>query len=158
MKKYKMFFCLPLVFLLTAALLTGFLLLSTLVPKEAIRPRMRESADYLCENKLFAAAVPGVPSTRIDRYADSILLGIAWQFDREDALRSVLEASYYSLETQNENRNLRDAIEQDLPANKQYLRYWHGSAGVVRILMSFLTLRQIYIWHGILLGGSFLPS
>ena len=155
-KKQKMFFSLPLVFFLTAALLFGFLLLSTLVPKEAIRPRMQTSAEYLCDGELFGAAVPGVLSSRIDRYADSILLGIAWQYDRENALRSVLLSEYYHLPYQNENVNLRDAVTKDLPANQQYLRYWHGSAGLVRILTSFLTLPQIYLWHGILLGGLFL--
>ena len=152
----KSFFMLPVVFLLTAGLLLGALLLATFVPKEAIAPRMLASAEYLCEDKLFKPAVEGVPSTRIDHYADAILLGIAWQYDKENALRSVLESSYYHLPYQNENKNLLDAVRGDLPANQQYLRYWHGSAGIVRILMSFLDLQQIYLWHGILMGGLFL--
>ena len=139
-------------FFLTAALLLGLLLLSTLVPRQAIRPQMQKSAEYLCEGELFGEAVEGISSSRIDRYADSILLGIAFQFDRENALRSVMEDSYYRQPYQNENENLRDAVEKDLPGNQQYLRYWHGSAGIVRVLMAFLTLPQIYLWHGILMG------
>lgn len=136
-------------FLITAALLLGFLLLSTLVPRETIRPQMQSSAEFLCKGKLFGEVLPGVDSSRIDRYADSILLGIAWQYDSRNALRSVLESSYFHLVYQNENENLRDAVEQDYPPNHQYLRYWHGSAGVVRILMAVLTLPQIYTFHAI---------
>ncbi len=136
-------------FLITAALLLGFLLLSTLVPRETIRPQMQRSAEFLCKGKLFGEVLPGVDSSRIDRYADSILLGIAWQYDSRNALRSVMESSYFHLVYQNENENLRDAVEQDYPPNHQYLRYWHGSAGVVRILMAVLTLPQIYIFHAI---------
>jgi hypothetical protein len=129
------------------------LLLSTLVPRGAIEPRMAASAEYLCEGELFGEAVAGVPSSRIDRYADSILLGIAWQLDSGDALRSVMETAYYHLPWQNENDNLREALEKDLPANQQYLRYWHGSAGVVRALMVLMTLPQIYVFHAILLAA-----
>ena len=143
-------------FLVTGALLTGLLVLSTLIPRETVAPRMQISADYLCEGELFGEAVKGVSSSRIDRYADSILLGIAWQYDGRNAFRSVMESAYYHLPYQNENENLRDAVQRDLPANQQYLRYWHGSAGIVRALMTFLTLPQIYLWHGILMGILFL--
>lgn len=139
-------------FLLTAAVLIGFLLLSALVPRETIRPQMLTSAEYLYKGKLFGDVIPGVASSRIDRYADSILLGIAWQFDSQNPLRSVMESSYFHLVYQNENENLRDAVVNGFPANHQYLRYWHGSAGIVRILMIFLTLPQIYIFHAVLLG------
>ena len=143
-------------FLLAAAVLLGFLLLSTLVPRSAIKPRMQTSAEFLCEGELFGYVWDGVPGSRIDRYADSILLGIAWQFDSENSLRSVMESAYYHLYYQDENKNLLDAVEQDLPANQQYLRYWHGSAGIVRVLMSCLTLPQIYTWHAVLIGVLFL--
>lgn len=149
----KTIFGLSLVFCLTVALLLGLLLLSTQIPKTAIAPQMRTSAEYLCEHPLFGEAAEGVGSTKIDHYADAILLGIVWQMDGSAAFRSAMEASYYHSPYQNENENLRDAVEKDLPANQQYLRYWHGSAAFVRVLMSFLTLPQIYLWHRILLGG-----
>ena len=140
------------VFIATAVLLTAALVLTALIPREAVEPRFRESAEYLCEGELFGEAFEGISSSRIDRYADSILLGIAWQYDSAKPLRSVLESAYYHRRTQNENENLREAVEKGLPANQQYLRYWHGSAGIVRLLMTFLSLPQIYVWHGILLA------
>ena len=125
----KTIFGLCLVFCLTVALLLGVLLLSTRIPREAIAPQMRTSAEYLCEHPLFGEAAEGVGSTKIDHYADAILLGIVWQMDGSTAFRSAMEASYYHLPYQNENENLRDAVEKDLPANQQYLRYWVVSAG-----------------------------
>lgn len=142
-----------LVFLLTVCLLTGLLIASAFIPRAAIAPQMRASAEFLSQGEQFAPVIEGVNSTRIDRYADSILLGIVWQTDANDALRSVLEARYYHNPHQKETINLLDAVEQDLPANQQYLRYWHGSIVPVRLLMTLLTLPQIYLWHGILLAA-----
>ena len=135
--------------MVTAAVLLGFLVLTCLIPRQVIRPQMLRSAEFLCEGKLFGDVLPGVTSSRIDRYADSILLGIAWQFDSQHPLLSVMKSSYYTLFYQNENRNLLDAVQEDRPANQQYLRYWHGSAGVVRLMMVFLTLPQIYTLHAV---------
>lgn len=141
----------PVVFALTAALLTLLLVLSAKLPKSAIRENMLQTAEFLAEGPLFGTAVEGIEGSRIDRYADSILLGIAWQFDGERPLSSVMEASYYYTEYQNENQNLLDAVSQNLPANQQYLRYWHGSIVLLRPLLCFLELSQIYALNGAVL-------
>ena len=155
-KKLATVLRLSLCFLLTASLLLAMLLLSTLIPRDAIAPRMLESAKFLSEGKQFSEAVEGVPSSRIDRYADSILLGIVWQLDSDDAMRSVMVAAYYHHPLRNENINLLDAVEKNLPPNQEYLRYWHGSSGIVRALMLLMTLPQIYLWHGIIMCALFL--
>lgn len=136
-------------FVLTSLVLLLFLMLCAKIPRSLIRERMLYSARYLCENRLFYEALEGVSSSKIDRYADSILLGISWQYDPDNSLKSVLESSYYYVSYQNENKNLLDAVRKNISANKQYLRYWHGSAGVVKILMTFLTLPQIYLFNGL---------
>ena len=141
-----------LAFLLTAAFLTVALVLSAKISPEAIKLQMLSSAEYLCETDEYAMAVEGVNSTRIDHYADAILLNIAWHFDGNDSLRSVLEASYYEDHGQDNPHQLLRTVEEGLPANHQYLRYWHGSIALVRPLLTFLTLPQIYLWHGILLA------
>ena len=142
-----------LVFLLTVCVLTGLLAASAYIPRSAIEHQMRSSAEFLSRGELFAPVIEDVNSSRIDRYADAILLGIVWQTDRNDALHSVIEARYYNNPRQDETISLLDAVEQDLPANQQYLRYWHGSTVPVRLLMTILTLPQIYLWHGILLAA-----
>lgn len=136
----------------TAALLLVLLVLSALIPKETVAPQMRASAEYLEKDEYYAMHLEGVESTRIDRYADMILLNIAWHFDGEDPLRSVLEARYLMRPDKSEREDMADAILQDLPANQQYLRYWHGSAGILRLLLSVLSLRQVYFFHGIVLA------
>lgn len=139
-------------FLVCLALLLGLLVCCALIPRESVRGNVLESASFLCEDKQFRNVVEEADGSKIDRYADAILLGIAFQYDSRDPFVSVLTSKYYHNPLQNENFNLRDAAEQDLPANQQYLRYWHGSAGIVRVLMTFLSLRQIYILHGVLLA------
>ena len=137
------------VFLLVVALLTALLVLSACIPKSAIQENTLESAQFLCEGELFGTVVDGVEGSKIDRYADSILLGIAWQYDSTDPLQSVMLSSYYHTKYQNENENLLDAVTENLAPNQQYLRYWHGSNVLVRLLLLVCSIEQIYLLNGI---------
>ncbi|MBQ6774299.1 MAG: hypothetical protein IJP48_09605 [Synergistaceae bacterium] len=74
-------------FVLTSLVLLLFLMLCAKIPRSLIRERMLYSARYLCENRLFYEALEGVSSSKIDRYADSILLGISWQYDPDNSLK-----------------------------------------------------------------------
>ena len=139
------------IFIAAYALMLGFLVLSAGIKTESIQEKMEESADYLCEDIVFPyMESEDVKPSCIDRYADSILLNIAYNFEPENRLESVMESSYFYLFYQNENDNLRDAVYKGQEKNQQYLRYWHGSAGVMRVLHTFLNIKQIYIWHGVL--------
>ena len=53
------------------------LVLTALIPVSAIQDNMQESAQYLKNCELFGTVIDGAEGSRIDRYADSILLGIA---------------------------------------------------------------------------------
>ena len=142
------------VFCVTAALLLGALTAAASIPRGAIEDNMRDSADQLCAGKLFGNVLPEVNSSIIDRYADSILLNIAWSYDGEHPLRSVLVSSYYYTPYQNENDNLRDAVVRHLPANQEYLRYWNGSNALVTPLLTVMDLQGIYVLHGVVLALS----
>ncbi|MBP3205473.1 MAG: hypothetical protein J6M66_08625 [Lachnospiraceae bacterium] len=124
------------------------------IPQSAIRRNMLQSAEFLCEGELFGDAIDGIAGSRIDRYADSILLGIVWQYDPEDRLGSVMRSAYYHVPYQNENENLLAAVTEGKAANQQYLRYWHGSIAVVRPLLTVMSLEEIYRFNGIVLIGS----
>lgn len=137
------------IFLLAVAVLTTLLVLCACIPKLAIRENTLESAQFLCNGELFGTVVDGAEGSKIDRYADSILLGIAWQYDSTDPLRSVMLSSYYHTKYQNENENLLDAVTENLVPNQQYLRYWHGSNVIVRLLLPVLSIEQIYLLNGI---------
>ena len=136
------------VFFMTVMLLTGILALSAKIPRSAIKENVQESAEFLCEGELFGLVVDGARGSQIDRYADSILLAIAWQYDSGHPLRSVMRSAYYYNEYRNENENLLEAVTNDCGANQQYLRYWHGSIAIVRPLLVFFSLPQIYMVNG----------
>ncbi len=135
----------PIIFLYTAIILVMLLIGSAFIPDDMIKDNMRSSADFLCEKIVFFDLIPEVPASKIDRYADSILLNIAYNYDIDDPLRSVMISEYYYTDYQNENDNFRDAVTEGLEPNTQYLRYWHGSALFVRIAHIFTNIRGMYI-------------
>ncbi|MBE5871746.1 MAG: hypothetical protein E7294_10880 [Lachnospiraceae bacterium] len=140
------------IFVVTVLCLTGILAASARIPTEKLQENMKKSAGFLCEREVFFKLSENLECSNIDRYADSILLSIAYHFEPEHPLTSVMNASYYFTEYQNENQNFYESVTKRLPANQQYLRYWHGSAAVVRFLHLFFSLRQIYQLHAVLLA------
>ncbi|MCR4739813.1 MAG: hypothetical protein K5886_06080 [Lachnospiraceae bacterium] len=144
------------VFIILAALMMGLLVLAAMIPKDKIRDNMLESAEYLSEGEVFGEVMEGVRASTIDRYADSILLNIAWNYDPDDLLGSVMLSSYYFTEYQDENINLLDAVRDGKEPNHQYLRYWHGSNAIVRPLMLLFSVRQMYILNAVILVLLFL--
>lgn len=149
----KNFFKHLIIFVSLLAVLTGLLILVAKLPQKKIQSNMLESAEYLNTLGLFDPAVEGVNSTTIDRYADSILLAIAYQYDSEKSLESIVWSSYYNNPTENENENFYTAVTDGVTSNKQYLRYWHGSNVIVRTLHLFFNLGQIYIINAITMSG-----
>ncbi|MGN0437303.1 MAG: hypothetical protein ACI4F4_02185 [Lachnospiraceae bacterium] len=138
-------------FFFVTFLLTILLVLSAMIPQTAIKAHVEESARYLCDKELFGCVIEGIESSKIDRYADSILLGIAYQYDSNKPLASVMESAYYHRASYNENENLLEAVTNSCEANQQYLRYWHGSNVIVRPLLMIFNVKQIYVFNGILL-------
>ena len=141
------------IFIVAYALMLGFLVLSAGIKKESIQEKMEESADYLCEDVVYPYMEGNgkeIKHSCIDRYADAILLNIAYNFESDNSLKSTMLSSYYYDDYMNENKNLYKAVFNGSEKNKQYLRYWHGSAGIMRVLHTFLNIKQIYIWHGVL--------
>ncbi len=140
------------IFVCVLAGLTAMLVLAAKLPKSKIQDNMIESAEFLCEDKVFTYAVEGVNSTQLDRYADSILLAIAYQYDSDASLESIIWSSYYNNPLKNENDNLYVAVTEGVEANKQYLRYWHGSNVIVRTLHLVFNLEQIYFFNAIIMA------
>ena len=84
-----------LIYIATVTVLTGLLVLSAFIPRKLLADHMAASADYLCDTELFGEVWTGVPASRIDHYADSILLNIAWNYDSGHPVQSVMKSSYY---------------------------------------------------------------
>lgn len=139
------------VFATTALILAAALLGSALIPRSAIKQHVLESAEYLCQDEMFFEVVGGVAGSKIDRYADSILLGIAWQYDAQDPVRSVMASSFFHESSGHENQGLLQAVTKNLSANQEYSRYWHGSISLVRPLLTLLPLQGIYALNAMIM-------
>ena len=140
-----------LIFTVTLALFVLALFGAACIPREAVRKQMERSGDYLCRKPVFFDLKKGVDSTKVDRYADSILLSITWHLDEKHPLMSAMRTAYYYTDDHNENYNFRDSVREGLEANRQYLRYWHGSAAYLRVMHLFWSVEEIYLFHKILL-------
>ncbi len=134
-----------------AVILPALLILSALIPRQAIRKHSLESAQYLYDRELFGYVVEGLEGSCIDKYADAILLNIAYHFSDEYPLRSVMLSAYYFTPDHEENENYLMAVRDDLGVNRQYLRYWHGSIALIRPLLLFLNVHGIYVLNAIVL-------
>ena len=145
----------PAVFAAAALLCLLLLAASAMIPSELISGGIGTSAEIMCRNRVFYDISRGIPASKTDRYADSILLNIAYHYDSADPLGSVMLSEYYYTPVQNENFNLRDAVEGALPANKEYLRYWHGSAGIVRAALCVTDIGGMYAAGAVIIAGLF---
>ena len=113
---------------------------------------MEESADILCEHNRIWYMIPGVESSQNHLYADAITVNIAFHLVDDNPLESVMWARYYN-EDGDVNTSLRTSVYKQIPGKTQYLRYWHGSAAVVRLLHIILNIRQIYWLHALIMAG-----
>ena len=99
------------VFLISLAVMLGFLVLSAKVTKERVQENFEESAELVCENDVFFYVEEDVNPSCIDRYADSILLNIAYNFEPDNALESVMWSSFYSDPKKDENAKLIPEVD-----------------------------------------------
>ena len=140
-------------FLLTAGILFLSLLGVAMIPRSAIQGNIEASAKYLNKTpENFYNIIDGADCTKIDQYADSILLNIAYCFDSEHPLHSILWAQYYEDFDEQEPVNLMAVVKGETEANTQYLRYWHGSIVPIRIMLLFWDISDIYLFHGVLIA------
>ncbi|MCR5213263.1 MAG: hypothetical protein K6E10_02535 [Eubacterium sp.] len=121
------------------------------ISRDSLRPNFEKSAEFLNSGNVYPQIFEGLESSRLDRYADSILLGIAWQYDPDKPFLSTMQSLYFVNPKENVNANLAEAVSKDAPANVNYYRYWHGSILIVRPLLLILSLKGIYILNCILL-------
>ncbi len=139
------------IILLITAIQLGLLISVAFIPRHAIQKNINKSADYLLERDVFFYLNKGDIASCIDRYADAILLNIAYNYDREHPLTSVMSSSYYFTANANENENLKVAVTKQPDTTTDYVRYWHGSNVIIRPLLIFLDIQHIYILNAILL-------
>ena len=113
------------------------------IPNERIYDNMYESAMF------FKDHAPYVNESQLrlaqDNYADVILLNVAWNMG-SDPFVSTLNSAYYDgddgTNDYGENWGFYCALE-GTPPNKDYSRYWHGMAALIRPFMLFTDIDGI---------------
>ena len=134
-------------------LLLMFIVIVACIPREKIKPRMLESAEYMCERRTSYLITNWIHASQMDRYADCITLSIAHQLDANKPLESAMWTSFYGGYSRSINYSLSESVRDDLPATHEYLRYWHGSAAAMRLLHLFWNIKTIYMFHAILMAA-----
>ncbi|MGN0657247.1 MAG: hypothetical protein ACI4KR_10685 [Ruminiclostridium sp.] len=131
-------------FLAAVILLWSALILTSLVPNEAIKDNLMNSAVSL--NGADPFYQPAGRNTVTDNYADVILLNVIWNIDSESPFASSLDTKYYDgndgVTDYGENYGLYAALNGAEP-NTDYSRYWHGSAVFIRPLLTVTDLSGI---------------
>lgn len=140
-----------LVFIVTFTILVGSLIAVALIPKEQIKPKAKESAVFFCEHEVQTLWIDFVKSSQNDYFADCILLNIAYHLDKDHPVESTMKAAFYGKYDFNTGKYLRYSIINNMEPDHEYIRYWHGSIVPVRIMLLFWNIKQMYIFHAILL-------
>ena len=146
-----------LVYVIIVGLCTAAMTCVALIPKENIRNRLEQSAEYLTihKNHFPHHLITGIDSSGVDEVADANLLNIAYFLDAEHPLVSVMRCDCY-FTSRNHNGMLLEAVKGDVQPNVQYFRYWHGSLLFVRPLLLIWNIQQIYIFHCFVVSTIFL--
>lgn len=121
-----------------------FMIVSATVPNSMLQENMQKSALYYTKSEAFAYCNGEKMNGITDNYADSIWVNVAWYMGRGNAVVSSIDTKYYDGEQQGQNVGLYQAVTQEeTEANTDYTRYWHGTAGVIRILHLFTDVNGI---------------
>lgn len=137
------------VFLITVMLMMALMLLSSLIPQRVISRHILESAEYMAKNDQFYCLINSMKSTEVDHYADSLWLSIAYGL--KPNFESVMWTSYYDDPMSLAHKDILIQVEQNIPVNHEYLRYWHGATGIIRLLHVFLNVKESYILFAVIL-------
>ena len=132
------------VFVCTLAFLFTVLMLTSLIPKDAIRENLVSASHYYTSDKPFTMTNGIVHSAR-DNYADCIIFNIISSVNENDLLRSVMNSAYYMNENNNVSVGLTLSAEMDVAPNTEYSRYWHGTMAVLRPLLLVTDVKGIII-------------
>lgn len=133
-----------LVFIMTLIILFFGLALTAKIPKTKIEENLKKSASYLEKNSGFKRVQPGREYTYLHLYADSVILNIINCIDTNKPIESIMWANYYETIKMDINNDFIEVVQENKEPNQQYIRYWHGSMLILRPLLVFLSLEQIY--------------
>lgn len=138
-----------LILIMLVILLSGLMLLTIVtIPREKMESNIEASILALKSPIEVKRMKPERYSTYLHVYADEMLLNIIYCIDTSKPLESMLEANYYQDEIK---PNLEKAVKTKSNGNTEYIRYWHGSMTMIRPLLIFFNITQIYYIFAIIL-------
>lgn len=123
------------------------MVLSATVPNSAITKNMLTSAVYFSNEKAYVFSEDGHYQDIADNLADQIWLNIGWHMGSGNPFVSVLDTRYYDGQEYGLPVGLFLSVTRGHEANTDYTRYWHGTAGAMRIFHMFTDI------HGMKLIG-----
>ncbi len=130
-------------------LLWGALILSALIPNDAIAEKFEQSALSYKVADAYQFPESGRLKAITDNYADSILLNVAWNMGNGSPTVASVDTDFYdglyNGQDLGENAGLYLTVTEGIEPNTDYTRYWHGCAIFVRVLHLFTDVRGIRI-------------
>lgn len=121
-----------------------FLIVSAMIPNVKIQENMLKSALTYAQEDAFSYCDGNRLNGVADNYADSIWLNTAWYMGKGNPILSSLNTQYFDGGEYGENIGLYLAVsEEGIQPNTDYTRYWHGTAGFIRILHLFTDVNGV---------------
>ena len=116
------------------------------IPKEKLLANIKESLPYLESNTEVIEVKPTREYSYLHVYADEILLNMIYCMDSNKPLESIMSSKYYKDDIKfiEDFPNLEEALENGGQGNQEYMRYWHGSMMIIRPLLMFFNINEIY--------------
>lgn len=135
-------------------LIVLFLLLvvTSMIPREAIQDNLEESAKFYERKGWIYELQPRRSYTYLHYYLDSTELNIIYCMDTSKPIESAMWARFYEKDYVDGNNAFIEVVNGEQEANQQYLRYWHGCMVILRPLLTIFNVEQIYILNGIILA------
>ena len=118
-------------------LLYLFLVFTAAIPNSAILKKMHKSAYYYSNENPYVFSEDGRHQNVTDNLADQMWLNIGWHMGTGNAFISALDTRYYDGELYGPAIGLYMSVTRGHEANTGYTRYWHGTAGLIRVLHLF---------------------
>ena len=139
------------VFIVCVSALLGALVLTATIPREKIETNMRKSLKFFKEHDGIERVIPGRDYTYLHIYSDSLLFNIIYCIDTNNPLESVMWSKYYETMYADINNDYIFVVENEEEPNQEYLRYWHGGMTIIRPLLVFFNIDEIYLINKIVM-------
>ena len=133
------------VFAALLLLLYLLLVLTAVIPNSTIKKNMRKSATYFATADHYAFSEDGLFRNITDNHADRMWVNIGWNMGHGNPFLSALDTNYYASPDHGPEMSLFLSVALDEDANTGYTRYWHGTAGLIRVLHLFTDIHGVKI-------------